>query len=283
MFEREKMLLDIYGIIWYIVHLIFDIVDICCRLGTFTEAKCKSIQRRLAGEDFASEKLLIERHKKQLTKVPVHLAVILGTEAPDFRSLSKIIVWCLSAGIQNISFYDHQGKITAFFWLNNCTAYLKCSHSFAGILVSNNHKIYDYLSRWRNDNDKICWNTNNRDICGSQVIYKNGMVKHLSVNFLSPRECKSKIAELCRRMAADDSLQPDQISINQMNEKFASIVKPDPDAAIYFGNVCSTYGFLPWHIRLTEFFSIESQQTMTIQSFLGTLYQFAKCEQRFGY
>lgn len=139
------------------------------------------------------------------------------------------------------------------------------------------------MSKWRNDNDKICWNTNNRDICGSQVIYKNGISKYLSVNFLSPRECKPKIAELCRGMATDVNLLPEHININKINEKLASIVKPDPDAAIYFGKVCSTYGLLPWHIRLTEFFPIESQQTMTVHSFLGTLYQFAKCEQRFGY
>lgn len=289
------MLLDIYGVIWYIVHLIFDVVDICCRFGTIAKAKCKSIQRRLAGEDFSSEKLLIEENKRILTKIPVHLAVILGTETPDFRALSKIIFWCLSAGIKNISFYDHQGNlrliwyfklssVSLCFWLHfNPTNFMWNFFWISGILVSNNHKIYDHLSRWRNDNDKISWNTNNHDICGSQVIYKNGMFKYLTVNFLSPRECKLKIAELCRSMASDDNLQPDRIDINQLNAKFASIVNPDPDAAIYFGKVCSTYGFLPWHIRLTEFFPIESQRTMTVYSFLGTLFKFAKCEQRFGY
>lgn len=110
MFLREKMFLNIYGIIWYLIHLIFDIVDICRRLSTLAIVKYKSAQRRLVGEDFSSEKTLIEQNKKHLTKIPAHLAVVLGTETPDFRALSKIIVWCLSAGIQNISFYDHQGK-----------------------------------------------------------------------------------------------------------------------------------------------------------------------------
>lgn len=104
------MFLDIYSVIWHFLQFIFDIVDICCRLGTFAKAKCKSIQRRLIGEDLAGEKLLIETHKLRLTKIPVHLAVLLGTELPDFRALSKIIFWSLSTGIQNISFYDHQGN-----------------------------------------------------------------------------------------------------------------------------------------------------------------------------
>lgn len=149
--------------------------------------------------------------------------------------------------------------------------------------MKNNHKIYDYLLNWRKDNDKICWNTNKRDICGSQVVYKNGMKKELSVNFLSPRECKLKIAELCRTMATDEHLLPQDIDINSVHKRCASIVSPDPDAAIYFGDVCSTYGFLPWHIRLTEFFPIQSQQTMSVNSFLTTLFSFSKCEQRFGF
>lgn len=104
------MFLDIYRVIWHLLQFIFDIVDICCRLVTYAKVKCKSIQRRFGGEDFVGEKLLIERNKSKLSKIPVHLAVILGTELPDFRALSKIIFWSLSAGIQNISFYDHQGE-----------------------------------------------------------------------------------------------------------------------------------------------------------------------------
>lgn len=282
MFQREKMLLDIYGVIWYLLQFIFDIVDICCRFVILAKAKCKGIQRRFSGEDISSEKLLIDKNKSKLTKIPVHLAVILGLELPDFRALSKIIFWSLSAGIQNISFYDHQGNLTEtihFF------VYIFIQHfliSFSGILVSNNHKVYDYLLRWRKDNDKICWNANKRDICGSQVVYKNGFKKELSVNFLSPRECKLKIADVCRTMATDENLSSEQININSVHEKFSSIVSPDPDVAIYFGEICSTYGFLPWHIRLTEFFPIESQQTMTVYSFMETLFKFSKCEQRFG-
>lgn len=104
------MFINIHIVIWHILQLIFDIVDIVCRLVTFSKAKCKKIQRLLIGEDFSAEKSLIERHKIKLTKIPIHLAVILATELPDFRALSKIIIWSLSTGIQNISFYDHQGK-----------------------------------------------------------------------------------------------------------------------------------------------------------------------------
>lgn len=103
------------------------------------------------------------------------------------------------------------------------------------------------------------------------------------MNFLSPHECKPKIGDVCRTMATDQTVEAEKITINSVHERCASIISPDPDAAIYFGDVCSTYGFLPWHIRLTEFFPIKSQDTMTVQSFLDTLFKFSKCEQRFGY
>lgn len=104
------MFINIHIVIWHLLQLIFDIVDIVCRLVTFSKAKCKKIERLLVGEDFSAEKTLIERNKWKLTKIPTHLAVILATELPDFRALSKIIIWSLSTGIQNISFYDHQGN-----------------------------------------------------------------------------------------------------------------------------------------------------------------------------
>lgn len=110
MFKCEKMYFNIHAVIWHLLQFIFDIVDLCYWFGTFAKAKCKNIQRAFGGEDITREKHLIEQNKVKLTKVPVHLAVILGTELPDFGALSKIIIWCLSAGIQNISFYDHQGK-----------------------------------------------------------------------------------------------------------------------------------------------------------------------------
>lgn len=117
---KKIMFFDIYSVIWHLLQFIFDIVEFVCRLGTFAKAKCKIIQRRFGGEDISIEKILIERNKAKLTKIPNHLAVILGTELPDFRALSKIIFWCLSAGIQNISFYDHRGNFhnTKFLYLD---------------------------------------------------------------------------------------------------------------------------------------------------------------------
>lgn len=111
---RHKMFLNIYRIVWHLLQWIFDVVDSVQRCGSFIKWNYKKFLRKLNHEDFSYEKELIEKNKPNLTKIPVHMAVILGTELPNFEALSKIIFWCLSAGIPNISFYDCQGLLFFF-------------------------------------------------------------------------------------------------------------------------------------------------------------------------
>lgn len=151
-----------------------------------------------------------------------------------------------------------------------------------GILQSKNFEMYDCIGRWKKESDKILWNSNKNGTCGNEIVSRNGQKKDLSVHFLSPADCKPKICEISRGLAADKQMSADQIDTKLLDHKFASIMSPDPDLAIYFGNVCCTYGLLPWHIRLTEFINVPSQSTLTLNTFLYALCKYAKCEQRFG-
>lgn len=92
-----------------------------------------------------------------------------------------------------------------------------------------------------------------------------------------------KISEICCELAADADTASDAINIKYLDEKFSKIIHPDPELAIYFGDICCTFGLLPWHIRLTEFVNVETQRALTIHTFLETLFKYAKCEQRFGF
>lgn len=114
MSQFTKMDWNIYRVTWYLIQFVFDVFDIVCWLVyTYPVSTIKKLMPQVYGrtENFVDEKRLIECNKQHLDKVPHHLAVILGTEQPDFRILSKIIFWCFSAGIPNISFYDHQGMM----------------------------------------------------------------------------------------------------------------------------------------------------------------------------
>lgn len=111
MFRREKMSIDFYKLVWHLLHFIFDIVDVCSWCIAIITAKSRNVLKQWRKEDnFSHDKRLIEVNKKYLTKIPSHLAVILGVELPDFKALSNIIFWCLSTGIKDISFYDYQGN-----------------------------------------------------------------------------------------------------------------------------------------------------------------------------
>nr|XP_020467177.1 dehydrodolichyl diphosphate synthase complex subunit NUS1 isoform X2 [Monopterus albus] len=57
---------------------------------------------------------------------------------------------------------------------------------------------------------------------------------------------------------------------------------PDPELVVKFGPVDSTLGFLPWHIRLTEFISLPSHRNVSYEDLLGALQQYSTCQQRLG-
>lgn len=153
----------------------------------------------------------------------------------------------------------------------------------SGVFIEKNYKLYEYLAHWKKENDKINWNVNKNGPCGSRIVYSNGLKKQLAVNFLSPDDGKARLSEICRNFISDNTVLSKNIDINYLNNKFMDIISPDPELAIYFGEMCSVYGLLPWHIRLTEFFNIPSQGDLNIRTFLNALSAYSKCEQRFGF
>lgn len=68
-------------------------------------------------------------------------------------------------------------------------------------------------------------------------------------------------------------------------DKFISLVYPsipDPEIVLYTGVSCCTHGFLPWQIRLTEFIQLSLDHSVNIGSYVGAMYKYSKCDQRFG-
>lgn len=59
--------------------------------------------------------------------------------------------------------------------------------------------------------------------------------------------------QLCEKAHAKE-IQPSEVNLESIHEyvmKDAGV--PEPDLAMYCGDICSIYGFLPWHSRVTEF------------------------------
>jgi len=59
-------------------------------------------------------------------------------------------------------------------------------------------------------------------------------------------------------------------------------ISPEPDVLAILGNVCSTLGFLPWNIRLTEMHWIPKLPVVESEDFLNVLRKYSRCQQRRG-
>uniref|UniRef100_A0A182W5S9 ditrans,polycis-polyprenyl diphosphate synthase [(2E,6E)-farnesyldiphosphate specific] n=1 Tax=Anopheles minimus TaxID=112268 RepID=A0A182W5S9_9DIPT len=206
----------------------------------------------------------VKAQLQMVSKVPTHLVVLLGPEQPDYQRLSQFIYWSYAAGIAYVSFYDHNGTIK-----RNHEQIKRCVGDAP--LEDKNH---------------ICWSDQNHDTAAVDKTTSDR--KRTLVSFLSPEDGKQGLVSLSRSIGESvrrRDLFPSDVSIELLDSRLqaSSGYVPDPDLALYFGEVCSTYGLLPWQIRLTEFLQLEWRLADSNEHhFVDCLLRFAKCEQRLG-
>lgn len=95
------------------IHVVAQLVDFSSYVLVFLQSHLQYLFNKTfhASADSANDdKQAIELSKKHLTKIPSHVAVILGDEAPDINTISKLIGWASTAGVRRVSLYDYKGK-----------------------------------------------------------------------------------------------------------------------------------------------------------------------------
>jgi dehydrodolichyl diphosphate syntase complex subunit NUS1 len=91
------------------------------------------------------------------------------------------------------------------------------------------------------------------------VCFFSGVIslQKLHLNIFSLSDGKGALVELTKSLCQSALFgQIKSADINQdiIDEKLrAEMDIPDPELALFCGDVCSTYGFLPWQIHVTEF------------------------------
>ncbi|XP_034949147.1 dehydrodolichyl diphosphate synthase complex subunit Nus1 [Chelonus insularis] len=205
------------------------------------------------------ENILDECDINKIKKLPRHLVIVVGIEDVSFSDLARIIVWSIALGIPCISFYDKNGIIK----------------QNSSILKKEFEKLkLNFPSRiiWMTKSDQKITNDTNGFKC-------------TRVNFLSYEDGKPQIInltkEICQQVKSG-LLKTDDINQDFIDEKLKIDHFPDPDIAIVTGSKFSTFGLLPWHIRLTEFFHIPTHHNVLPKDFLNVLQLFSRCQQRFG-
>lgn len=114
--------------------------------------------------------------------------------------------------------------------------------------------------------------------------YKNGhSTPPIQINILSLNDGQKTVAKITKEYLTS-GLKQENIGIAYVDEQLKKRGGnlPDPDLAMYCGRTCSTFGLLPWQIRLTEFVDIASHRGIHLSNFLFALKRYDKSEQRFG-
>lgn len=62
-----------------------------------------------------------------------------------------------------------------------------------------------------------------------------------------------KLAQVLSRAVSHGLLKMEEINIELLNDKLRLKDIPDPDLALVCAPALCTFGFLPWHIKTTEF------------------------------
>lgn len=134
-------------------------------------------------------------------------------------------------------------------------------------------------------NENIVWGPHYQVLLDGSIKFphRNGYKKHIVINLYSSHDSYGTFNQLLTHELSKTPSQ--QITIDLVDEKLKKLYGniPDPELAIYFGNSTCTAGFLPWHMRLTEFIQIAYKlHHLSLDKYLRVLYKYAKCEQRFG-
>lgn len=262
----------------FLVHLLYSFVERLLNFSRWLHRKFSTrwnssqMHKRALFEGDVQKLLRLEGDAiqygvRELEKIPSHLVVMLGPEVPDYKQLARFIFWGMAAGVGHVSFYDHKG-----------------------ILKRNHHQMLHYVSKQpRADSEQIVWTPQLKPSNGL-LPPRNGYRRRVVVSFFSPEDGKRQLVAVAKSITSalrDGSIHsPADITPELVDRKLQDGLHrvPDPDLAVYFGSICSTYGMLPWQIRLTEFAPLEAPSLgeAGIGHFLNCLYQYARCEQRFG-
>ncbi|KAL3277166.1 hypothetical protein HHI36_012518 [Cryptolaemus montrouzieri] len=240
-----RILNKIVYVAFYYVYIFFE----------FLYDKSKSVK-----EHFSSLKrnitplVTVEKNGFQnLTKRPNHITFIID-ESPSYVDLANLVIWCMTARISFVSFYDHRG-----------------------ILKKHEEKLEQEVNKRKQTTDHIFWHNNrNSD-------FKNGFSgRKVHVKILTGEDGKKNVQSVCKQIISKNKPYS-EITIDYVNEYLREQYEfPDPDVGIIFSKIFMLFNYPPWQIRLTEFHRLKSHYNISFNDFVDVLIKFSKCNQRIG-
>lgn len=202
---------------------------------------------------------------QSLEKLPVHIGLLVAEEEPSYTDLANLVVWCMAVGISYVSVYDNQG-----------------------VFRKNNSRLLEEIVRQQQELLGVDESRHGVDFLSSSInSYQNNVVSCRPIlKVLCPEDGKQSIVQaaqqLCRSVENKQSSSKD-ISVSSLDILLRESKNiPDPELVVKFGPVNSTLGFLPWHIRLSEFISLPSHRNLAYEDLFEALQRYSVCQQRLG-
>ncbi|KAF3919713.1 hypothetical protein ABW20_dc0106692 [Dactylellina cionopaga] len=217
---------------------------------------------------------LIQKDVKQLDRLPQHISVILEFEKEGgveqlIDHVAEISCWCASAGIPTLSIYEQTGALKK---------YISTSHRIT------TQRLHSYFGQKR---------PTLRVLAPHLPSYTNGDAEglgdseapDLEVIFISEEDGRESMVDLTKtlcEMAIRGKMTKEDVTTELIDAELESLTIPEPDLLILFSPSVKLLGYPPWQIRLTEIFHLPDNDAVGYQVFLRALYNYAKCEMRFG-
>ncbi|KAI8421592.1 hypothetical protein MSG28_009609 [Choristoneura fumiferana] len=243
--------------LFLLVHLVVNVLVAVQNVYHGFWAKRYSLRRC---EVTRSEICLLMKHAPSLSKRPQHMVVLADTEHHCMSDLARVVIWSLVAGVPYISFHDVTGQ-----------------------LKQNEEKLFLEVERHKKGVPGYIKWANKPDLNG----YTNGIQAHtVIINIFNSKDGRPKIAECISQIAEErsKSMRNTEITVKELNTRLSSLYPsiPDPDVIFYTGASCCSHGVLPWQIRLAEFVQLSLDHSINVNTYVGALYKYNKCDQRFG-
>lgn len=247
----------IYKAFWQFLHIICSIYDVL--FGFYQLSRNVYIEIKSSFNVKLSDVEYINLNVKNMTKIPNHMTVLLGTEDLSYSDIAKIIKWSLAAGINYVSFYD-----------------------ITGVIKENISELQRQTELLHLTDCHVIWHVGSSTTGGTNGMKDGGSKVH--VKALSAADGRESIARVTRTLA--DTQSSAAITVDAVNEELRKEYEfPDPDLALYCTEVFTVGGYPPWQIRLTEFVQLGhngAHKHASHITFVDSLYKFSKCEQRKG-
>ncbi|EFA81289.1 hypothetical protein PPL_05268 [Heterostelium album PN500] len=221
---------------------------------------------------------ILSRMSAECFDVPHHLAVIIDINHADFSKIVDILAWSVIAGIQRITIFENTGILKQHIdTIQSMLEQRKLTSKSTTSSTKQQNEIYTY--HWLN---KLTSTTNNNN-SNTKTTDNN---KPFEISIVSNEDGKMELVNITKKYTIDrksnSSLQLDSNYIQANLPIHIGGADNEPQIAMDFTERNILNGFLPWHIKLTEFIKVDNFNQLYLDKYLNILKSYGRIEKRLG-